>query len=76
MMKMSGQDFTLNTAEMTEIIRRHRWSDRTKGCACGWTQRKSVARGHEHLNYPHHLVERITASRVSALPDMQWVGLQ
>lgn len=38
-----------------EILQAHRWDPKERGCRCGWTQRRRVPRGAEHVNHPHHL---------------------
>lgn len=54
------------TAGRVELLRQHAWEARAKGCACGWTQKGAMPRGHERRNHAEH----VAAILATAEPDV------
>jgi hypothetical protein len=46
---------------LIDLLTRHRWDQKTRSCACGWTQKHSMPRGQEQKNHPGHVANALTA---------------
>jgi hypothetical protein len=52
--------------------RKHEWDPRYRGCTCGWTQKGSLPRGMEKLNFAAHVAGM--AGELPARPDSPFPG--
>jgi hypothetical protein len=52
--------------------RKHEWDPRYRGCTCGWTQKGSLSRGMEKLNFAAHVAGM--AGELPARPDSPFPG--